>query len=140
MNAVGFDVSIGFRPEVVADARVLPLQDKSVDAAVALGGIAGYVPLHEFTTELERVARRVVVIAAFSLEFARRHMGISGDVVDETVRLPDGQGHWAEFRHIHTCHLPSQLPGIVYEVDSGDYGPYAPAGERPELLAIWRPH
>lgn len=134
---VGFDLSPGFRPPVVADALRLPLADDAVDAAVALCGVAGTVPLAPLVAELERVARRVVVVAAFHLAFARRHMGLVGGRVVETVRLPDGTGRFGEFLHAHDCYQPDDLPGTVYGVEPGDYRRRPPSADLPELLAVY---
>ena len=137
LRPVGVDLSAGFRPPVVADALHLPLADASVDAAVALCGVAGTVPLRALVAEMCRVARRVVVVSAFSLEFARRHMGLVGRRVVETVRVPGGSGRWQEFVHAHECHLAEELPGTRYGVEPGRYARRPPSADLPEILAVY---
>jgi SAM-dependent methyltransferase len=139
LRPVGIDLSAGFGPPVVGDALSLPLGDQSVDAAVSLFVVAGAVPLVPLLAEMARVARQVVVVAAFSLPFAQRHMGLAGAVVDEVVRVPDGAGRWAEFRHVHECYEPAEMPGTVYGVEPGDYTRRPPDDDHCELLAVWHP-
>ena len=138
MRPIGLDVAAGFRPEVVADAANLPLRDGAVAAVVALGGIGGYVALDPLLVELSRVARTVVVLATFSLPFARRHMGIEGTRVDEIVHARDAEGQWGEFTHGHECHMPGDLPGEVYSIEPGRFARRDPSDEFPELLSVWR--